>query len=95
MEELIVQVQRAYGEFERSKIDFALLTLHCLFMDQTTTLSNTWERRHCCAPASTLPVSIVTIATALEVFDMLERGGKLVVNKDKVVKNNRRDQMPL
>jgi hypothetical protein len=46
--------------------------------------------------AGTLPVSSVPSATALEVFDMLERGCKPVVNdNNNVVKNNQGDEMPL
>jgi hypothetical protein len=69
------------------------LMIHFLFMDQTTTLSDTWEAL---LHAGTLPVSIVPSAAAfLEVFDMLERGREAVVNDDNVVENNQGDKMPL
>ena len=100
MEELIVQVQRAYGEFEPRKIDVAFLTLQCC-IDDTLSIhgSNDYTIRHmgkeALLRAGTLPVSIVPSATALEVFDMLERGRELVVNDDNVVENNQGDEMPL
>ena len=100
MEELIVQVQRAYREFEPRKIDFAFLTLQCC-IDDTLSIhgSNDYTIRHMGKEAllrtGTLPVSIVPSATALEVFDMLERGREAVVFDDNVVENNQGDEMPL
>ena len=95
MEELIVQVQRAYVEFEPRKIDFAFLTLQCCIDDSLANHgANDYTIRHMgkesMVRAGTLPVSIVPSATALEVFDMLERGRELVVNDDNIVENNPR-----
>jgi hypothetical protein len=91
MEELILQVERAYREFETRKIDFAFLTLQCC-MDDTLSIhgSNAYRIRHmgkeALLRAGALPISIVPSATALEVFDMLEGGRELVVD-DNVVNN--------
>lgn len=82
--ELIVQVQRTYGEFKLRKIDFAFLstTLHCFIGDTLSTSihgSNErlhypahvgWERRQCWLRTGTLPDSV--LPSALQVFDMLE-----------------------
>jgi hypothetical protein len=97
MEELIVvrQVQRAYRrEFEPRKLfllslhcSSVALMIHCLFMDQTTTLSNTWERRQCYVLVHCLPISIVPSAAALQVIDLLEGRRKLAVDNNVVVKN--------
>jgi hypothetical protein len=86
VEELILQFERAYREFETRKIDFAFLTpLQCC-IDNTLSIhsSNDYHIRHmgnkkAMLHAGTLPVSIVPSATALQVLDMLEGRHELVV----------------
>ena len=85
-------MQRAYGEFDTRKIDFAFLTLQCC-IDDTLSIhgANDYTIRHMGKEAmlrtGTLPVSIVPSASALEVFDRLERGGREMVVDDNVVEN--------
>ena len=76
MDELILQVQRAYNDFEPRKLDFAFLTLQCSIDDILTMHGdNNYDIRHMGKEAmlrdGTLPVSIVPSAAALEVFDMM------------------------
>ena len=89
MEELILQVERAYREFETRKIDFAFLTLQCCIDDTLSTYgSNNYCIRHmgkeAMLRAGTLPISIVPSATALQVFDMMEGRRELVVDNNVV-----------
>jgi hypothetical protein len=77
MDELILQVQRAYEDFEPRKLDFAFLTLQCCIDDILTIYGdNDYKIRHMGKEAmlrdGTLPVSIVSSGAALEVYDMLQ-----------------------
>jgi hypothetical protein len=87
-------------QLEPRKIVFAFLTLQCC-IDDTLSIhgSNDFTIQHmgkeALLRAGTLPASVVSSATALKVFDLLERGGKPVVNDNKVAKNNQGDKMPL
>jgi hypothetical protein len=99
MDELILQGQRAYREFEPRKIDFAFLTLQCC-IDDTLSIhgANDYTVRHMgkesMLRAGILPVSIVPSAFALEMLDLLERGqDKMVVDDN--VKNKARGQIAL
>jgi hypothetical protein len=80
MDELILQVQRAYDAFEPRKLDFAFLTLQCCIDDILTIYGdNDYAIRHMGKESmlrdGTLPVSIVPSAASLEVFDMLQGEG--------------------
>ena len=89
MEELILQVQRSYREFEPRKIDFAFLTLQCCIDDMLSIHgANDYTIQHMGKESmlrdGTLPVSIVPSAFALEMFDLLERGRDEMVFDDNV-----------
>ena len=98
MEELIVQVQRAYIEFEPRKIDFAFLTLQCCSDDSLANHhgANDYTIRHMGKESmlrtGILPVSIVPSACALRVFDLLEGGGRDLVVNDNV--DNQQGELP-
>ncbi len=73
----MIQVQRAYEDFEPTTLDFAFLTLQCCIDDILTIYGdNNYKIQHMGKEAmlrdGMLPVSIVPSGAALEVYDMLQ-----------------------